>query len=77
MKKIHYAGPIQVSRKRILPGWAACCSGLKAEEIRETGMHSYGRSEVTCARCLRMIAAHDAYAEAKRAENRTRPEAGE
>lgn len=62
VRKIHYAGPIKKHRMKILPGWAACCSGPKAEEIRNSGWHSNIRSEVTCAACLRQIKAHDAYA---------------
>lgn len=55
-KKIHYAGPIRTRRVRVLAGWAACCSGRRAEQIRADGQHTYERDKVTCGACLRMIA---------------------
>lgn len=55
-KKIHYAGPIRTHRVRILAGWAACCSGDKAEQIRRDRQHTYDPAKVTCGACLRMIA---------------------
>lgn len=55
-RQIHYAGPIRTSRMRVLPGWAACCSGDRAERIRAEGAHSYVIGEVTCRACLRTMA---------------------
>jgi hypothetical protein len=53
--KIHYAGPIQTDTMKILPGWAACCSGFQAEKIAADGNHSYERNEVTCKKCLKQV----------------------
>lgn len=52
----HYAGELRTSRLYILPGWAACCSGHKAEEIRRAKAHTYDRSKVTCKACLKRMA---------------------
>lgn len=41
---------------RILAGWAACCSGYKAEEIAKAGAHTRDVSAVTCKACLRTMA---------------------
>ena len=68
MQKIHYAGPIRTKKCRVLPGWAACCSGQRAEQIRQDGQHTYERKNVTCGHCLRMIALDQ--------EKRDRAEAG-
>ena len=54
-RKIHYAGAVRTKRLKILPGWAACCSGDRANEIRESGMHTYEPDEVTCAKCISMM----------------------
>ena len=60
MKAIHYAGKMRVQLKRsfqvILSGWAACCSGEKAEKIRAGGNNTYDRNKVTCKACLRKMA---------------------
>lgn len=58
--KIHYAGEIWDHIGLMLEGWAACCSGDRAVAIRENGHNTYDRTEVTCKRCLRRIASHDA-----------------
>ena len=58
---IHYAGEIRARRLHVLPGWAACCSGIKAEEIRAERRNTYMRGAVTCRRCLAVIAKHDEY----------------
>lgn len=58
-KKIHYAGEIKHARGWILPGWAACCYGDKAEKIRRERQHTLDRSKVTCASCLKMIGKAD------------------
>ncbi len=34
MKAIHYSGQVRTPRTKILAGWAACCSGAKAEQIK-------------------------------------------
>lgn len=68
--KIHYAGEIRDHNGSMLPGWAACCSGDRAVEIRAKGNHSYDRSEVTCKACLKRLISHDVYA-ARRAANQS------
>ena len=54
--RIHYAGAARYGRTRILAGWAACCSGTKADRIRATGQHTYVPAGVTCAACRRVMA---------------------
>jgi len=56
MAKIHYSGAVRTSRTKILPGWAACCSGLKADKIRADGNNTADPDKVTCASCLRVMA---------------------
>ena len=53
--RIHYAGALRYGRTRILAGWAACCSGPKAERIRATGQHTYVPAEVTRETCRRAM----------------------
>jgi hypothetical protein len=60
-KPIHYAGRIDHASGLILAGWAACCSGERAANIRARGQHTYARDEVTCKACLKMIARGDEY----------------
>jgi len=55
-KKIHFAGAVQTRRCRILPGWAACCSGARALQIRADGQHTYNPDDVTCGTCKRIMA---------------------
>jgi hypothetical protein len=54
--KIHYAGALSwrqgKTKTSVLAGWAACCSGDRAEKIRAAGTHTYEASAVTCKRCL-------------------------
>jgi hypothetical protein len=64
-KILHYAGEIQFANGHRLPGWAACCSGDMAVKIRDDGMHTYIRGQVTCKACLKMIDKHDAWAKFK------------
>lgn len=59
MIKTHYAGKIIHANGSVLPGWAACCYGQKAEEIRDKQSHTYDRRQVTCKACLKMIEKHD------------------
>lgn len=54
--KIHYAGAVRTPTMKVLPGWAACCSGDKAERIRSTGANTRDPALVTCAACKRMMA---------------------
>jgi len=56
MKKIHYSGAVRTPRTKILPGWAACCSGVKADRIRADGNNTADPAKVTCAACLRVMA---------------------
>lgn len=53
---MHYAGEIIHARGSVLPGWAACCYGDRAEKIRRDRQHTLDKSKVTCAACLKMIA---------------------
>lgn len=55
-RKIHYAGSVRTPKMRILAGWAACCSGDRADGIRAEGAHTRAVSAVTCKACLRMMA---------------------
>lgn len=55
MKAIHYAGAVRTMRMRVLPGWAACCSGEKADRIRAESRHTYDPAKVTCAACKRVM----------------------
>jgi hypothetical protein len=64
-RKIHFAGAIRTARMRVLPGWAACCHGTRADEIRRLGLNTYIAQLVTCKSCLRLIKAHNDYAELK------------
>ena len=53
--KIHYAGSVKTPRMRIIPGYAACCSGEKAERIRAAGNNSLDPNKVTCVACKRVM----------------------
>ena len=53
--KIHYAGAIETPSLKILPGWAACCSGRRADSIRDAGHNTYDPALVTCKNCKRML----------------------
>lgn len=57
---IHYAGALRIVRgntvTRISAGYAACCSGPRAEAIRARGNHTHDEDKVTCKRCLKAIA---------------------
>lgn len=57
---LHYAGALAwVSGKRLVQiaaGYAACCSGAKAEEIMKRGTHTYVATDTTCKACLDCIA---------------------
>lgn len=56
MKKVvHYSGAVRTPRLKILAGWAACCSGPKAERIRENGNTTNDPDQVTCRACLRVM----------------------
>lgn len=56
MMVIHYSGAVRTPRTRILAGWAACCSGIKAERIRANGNNTDNPANVTCRACLRVMA---------------------
>ena len=55
-RKLHFAGAVRTPRMMILAGWAACCSGYRAEQIREEGRNTHDREAVTCRACLRVMA---------------------
>lgn len=52
---IHYAGAVEYGRTRILAGWAACCSGQRAEDIRAACLNTRDPAKVTCAKCRRIM----------------------
>ena len=54
--RIHYAGEVYTKRSHGFAGWAACCSGSKAERIRAERWNTYEPAEVTCKACLRVMA---------------------
>jgi len=54
--KIHYSGGVRTPRMKILPGWAVCCSGIKAENIKDKGYSTDDTADVTCRACLRIMA---------------------
>lgn len=62
--RVHYAGALEwrIGKYGIATvhnGWASCCFGDAARNIRALGQHSYDRSEVTCKKCLANIARSD------------------
>jgi len=57
---LHYAGALRWTNRRnmttdVLAGWAACCSGRRAVEIRAAKQHTYDVGAVTCGACLRAM----------------------
>jgi len=58
MRKIHYAGALSRRGMRIFSGWAACCTGPRAEKIRASGANTLDVSLVTCKSCLRTMSAY-------------------
>lgn len=59
-KVIHFAGRLEWVDKRgfcttILAGWAACCSGRRAEAVRRDRNHTYDPKLVTCKECLKRL----------------------
>ena len=61
-RSMHYAGSLVSHRLTVLGGWAACCSGDRAEKIREEEQNTYDRALVTCKACLKQIQRADDYA---------------
>lgn len=59
--KMHYMGEIIHENGNVLPGWAACCSGDQAVNIRAPCMGTYVETDVTCEKCKRMIRLHKDY----------------
>jgi len=58
--KIHYSGGLRTrlgkrGARIALRGWAACCSGEKAEKARREGNQTNIRADVTCAACLKLF----------------------
>lgn len=56
-RKMHFRGALQWTTGRgvktvIAAGWAACCSGIKADRIRTRGQNTYDKSKVDCKGCL-------------------------
>lgn len=60
---IHYSGGIRATVGKMfcirLPGWPACCSGVRCEKIAELGNMTRDRDKVTCKACLKLIDAQD------------------
>lgn len=56
MNKIHWAGGLKLPRSRMLSGWPCCCSGQRAYDIRDAGTLTYARDQVTCKKCLSLLA---------------------
>ena len=59
MKKVHWGGGLKITGKRItkmLAGWPCCCSGRRAEKIREEGnLELHHVSLVTCKACINLL----------------------
>jgi hypothetical protein len=57
--KIHYAGALEIRRgdrvTKIAEGYAACCSGRRANKIRGQGNHTWMLERVTCKPCMRLL----------------------
>ena len=53
VKKIHFCGEGVMA---MLPGWPVCGSGDFALQVEEDGNQSYDADNVTCKRCLKLIA---------------------
>lgn len=71
----HYSGGLSYTspvgqRVNYAAGWPACCHGLKARRIREEGAQSTDAAKVTCATCLKRIAASERAWERRDAEAR-------
>lgn len=66
---IHYAGSLcwntRDSTITISSGFAACCSGQRAERIADRGEHTWRPCDVTCGQCLRQMARGGVIAERK------------
>lgn len=60
--RIHFAGEVRTKRMHVLPGWAACCSGEKADRIKRERQHTYKPQEVTCWSCRRVMLRDERYA---------------
>ena len=61
--KIHYAGGVEYRSRGVdvvvQEGWAACLRGLAAARVAAAGAHTWEPDEVTCSRCLRILAQVD------------------
>ncbi len=58
---VHFAGPLRWMNRNgavttILAGWAACCSGDRAERIRSDGRNTVVPRLVSCKACLKAMA---------------------
>lgn len=69
---MHYSGSIMGPRICVYPGWAACCSGERTTKLRREGRVTQDRAAVTCKRCLKLIAAHDAWNDPEAVKQRRR-----
>jgi hypothetical protein len=56
MEKVHWAGGLRLPKQRMLRGWPCCCSGERAEVIRQFGlMNAHEPEQVTCKRCQALL----------------------
>lgn len=59
-RAIHYAGALSYQKSngytvKVTGGWAACCYGEKAKQIKKRGLNTYKLPEVTCKTCLMIM----------------------
>lgn len=55
MRKIHWAGGVELPRSRMRAGWPCCCSGLAAYNIKEEGNMTNAQEQVTCKKCQKLL----------------------
>lgn len=56
MEKVHWSGGIELPGEKRLRGWACCCSGRRAEHIRQYGlMNAHEPEQVTCKKCQALL----------------------
>jgi len=56
MNAIHWSGGLDLPKQKMLKGWPACCSGMRAYRIQDYGlMNGSDPKEVTCKRCQHLL----------------------
>ena len=63
--RTHYSGGIIWEGGNRLPGWPVCCTGDRAERIRDRGHITEWRFMVDCKACKKMLEKQDAFKKAK------------